>query len=358
MTRSFLRLSAVQPGFEPDHVVRSNVLLPFARYAPAERRTFFESLVREARALPGVRAVGLTSWVPLGGWARDLAVEIEGAQPSPAHHAAATVDATCFETLRIPLLRGRTFGVRDPARPADEVVVSRAFAERYWPGESALGRRLRPVGGPWHTVVGEVGDVHYDALDRPARAMVYFPVVEPGGLALLVRTDAPEGETLAAIRGVVRALDPGIPTYDEGPLRGLVDDASARARALVVLLAIASAVTSLIAAVGLYGVMAYTVSIRRRELGIRMALGARPRDVSRMVSRVGLRLAGAGIALGLACALSTSRLLRGLLYETVPTDPVTLGLTAVAVFLVALVATWIPARRAAAVAPSEALRSF
>ena len=313
-------------------------------------------MVREAQTIAGVLDVGLTSWVPLSGDQRDMAIEVE-ANPAQVNHAVATVDASYFRALRIPLLRGRTFGAQDASRPSDEVIVTRAFAERYWPGASPLGERVRPVGGEWHTVVGEVGDVHYDALDRPAREMVYFPIVIPGTPSLVVRTDSREGETLSAIRGIVRALDSAIPTYDEGSLRQLVDNSSARARALVVLLAIASVVTSLLAAVGLYGIMAYAVSIRRRELGIRMALGARPRDVSHMVSLVGLRLAGVGIAVGIASTLLTSQLLRGLLYGVSPTDLVTLSVTPVAVFVVAFVATWIPARQAAALHPSEALRS-
>jgi putative ABC transport system permease protein len=356
MTRSFLRLNAVRPGFDADHVVTSSVLLPFARYDAAARMNFFAALVREANTIPGVRDVGLTSWVPLSGDRRDLAIEVE-ANPSQVNHAGATVDASYFRALRIPLLRGRTFGAQDAARPSDEVIVTRAFAERYWPGASPLGERVRPVGGEWHTVVGEVGDVHYDALDRPAREMVYFPIVEPGGLSLVVRTDSREGEALSAIRGIVHALDSAVPTFDEGSLRQLVDNSSARARTLVLLLALASVVTSLLAAVGLYGVMAYTVSIRRRELGLRMALGARPRDVSRMLSLVGLRLASVGIAIGMASALLTSQLLRGLLYGVSPTDLVTLSVTPVAVFVVAFVATWIPARHAAALHPSDALRS-
>lgn len=356
MTRSFLRLNAVRPGFDPDQVVVSSVLLPFASYGGASRLNFFDALVREAKTIPGVRDVGLTSWVPLSGDHRDMAIEVE-ANPSQVNHAVATVDASYFRTLRIPLLRGRTFGAQEPARRSDEVIVTRAFAERYWPGSSPLSKRVRPLGGEWHTVVGEVGDVHCDALDRPAPEMVYFPIVEPGGLSLVVRTDSREGEALSAVRGIVRALDSAVPTYDEGSLRQLVDNSSARARALVVLLATASVVTSLLAAVGLYGIMAYAVSLRRRELGIRMALGARPRDVSQMVSLVGLRLASAGIGIGIASTLLTSQLLRGLLYGVSPTDLLTLSVTSVAVFVVACVATWIPARQAAALPPSEALRS-
>jgi hypothetical protein len=272
-----------------------------------------------------------------------------------------------FQTLHIPLLRGRTFGAADAGRPSDEVIVSRAFAERYWPGSSPLGRRIRPLGGRWYTIVGEVGDVHYEALDQPASEIVYFPIVTaaaegsdavlPAALSLVVRSDVGGGGTLSAIREIVRGLDPAIPSYDESSLRELVRDASARTRALVVLLGAASVVTLLLGAVGLYGVTAYAVSIRRRELGIRMALGARPVEVSRMISLGALRLAGAGIVIGMACTLAAARLLRGLLYDTSPTDPVTLGVTSVALLAVALAASWLAARRAAAVHPAEALRS-
>jgi hypothetical protein len=247
------------------------------------------------------------------------------------------------------------------------VIVSRAFAERYWPGASPLGKRLRPLGGRWHTIVGEVGDVHHEALDRPASEIVYFPIVTaagegsgpvlPAALSLVVRSDAGESETLSAVREIVRGLDPAIPTFDEGSLRERVRNASARTRALVVLLAAASVVTLLLGAVGLYGVTAYAVSIRRRELGIRMALGARPAEVSRMVSLGALRLAGAGIVIGMACTLAAARLLRGLLYDTSPTDLTTLSVTSAALLAVALAASWLAARRVGAVHPAEALRS-
>jgi putative ABC transport system permease protein len=355
MTRSFLRLNAVRPGFDPEHVVTSRVLLPFARYEQPARLRFFDRLVREAKAIPGVRDAGLTDWVPLSADRHDVAFEVD-TQPVPANHAAATVDSSYFESLRIPLLRGRAFAAPDVAHPADEAIVSRAFAERYWPGASPVGKRVRPLGGAWLTIVGEVGDAHYDGLDRPASEMVYLPIVNPGALSLVVRTGTGEGETLSAIRGIMRRLDPAVPTYDEGPLQRLVDEASGRARALAVLLAAASAVTSLLAAVGLYGIMEHTVSMRRRELGIRMALGAHPRELRRMVSRDGLRLAGSGIAIGIVCALPALRLLRTLLYGVSPTDVVTLTVTPLIAFVVAFVATWVPARHAAAVDPGEALR--
>jgi putative ABC transport system permease protein len=373
MTRSLLRLHDVRPGFEADHVVTSRVLLPFARYSNTggERLNFFQAMVREAQAIPGARDVALTDWVPLSGDRHDMAIDVED-DPSPANaggteHAVAHVDGHYFQALRIPLLRGRTFGAQDAARPVHEAIVSHAFAERYWPGTSPLGKRVRPLGGRWYIIVGEVGDVRYDGLEEPPSETVYFPIVTagpqetngslPAALSLVVRTEAGEGETVSAIRRIVAALDPTIPTYDEGPLRQLVHDASARARALAVLLAIASVVTLLLGAVGLYGILAYSVSIRRRELGIRMALGARPADISRMVSLHGLRLAGVGIVIGTACALATSQLLRGLLYGVSPTDLVTLSATPAVLLAVAFIASWIPAHRAAAVPPAEALQS-
>ncbi len=371
MTRSLLRLHDVRPGFEAGHVVTSRVLLPYAKYSGGVRLSFFQALVREAQAIPGARDVALTDWVPLSGDRHDMAIDVEDDR-SPANaggteHAVAHVDGHYFQALRIPLLRGRTFGAQDAARPVDEAIVSRAFAERYWPGTSPLGRRVRPLGGRWYTIVGEVGDVRYDGLEEPPSETVYFPIVTagpqetgaslPAALSLIVRTDGGEGEALSAIRRIVAALDPTIPTYDEGSLQQLVHGASARARALAVLLAIASVVTLFLGAVGLYGIMAYNVSIRRRELGIRMALGARPADISRMVSLHGLRLAGAGIVIGTACALATSRLLRGLLYGVSPTDLVTLSVTPAALLAVAFIASWIPAHRAAAVQPAEVLQS-
>ena len=366
MTRSLLRLSDVRPGFDAAHVVTSRVLLPYARYGgTASRLDFYEALRRQAVAMPGARDVAFTDWVPLSGDRHEMAIEIEGdpsqGSASGAEHPVAHVTRDYFRTLRIPVLRGRPFDARGAAPALDEALVSHAFAERHWPGANPLGKRVRLVGGRWYTIVGEVGDVHYHRLEEPATAIVYLPIAEaslPAAVSLLVRTERPEQETLAAIRGIVRALDPTIPTYDEGSLSELVRDVLARAQALVVLLTIASVVTSLLGAVGLYGIMAYTVSLRRRELGIRMALGARPADVSRTVSLDGLRLTGIGIAAGTACTLALSRLLRGLLHGVSPADPVALTATAVALLAVALVASWIPARRAAAVHPAESLRAY
>ena len=174
---------------------------------------------------------------------------------------------------------------------------------------------------------------------------------------MVLRTEAGEGEALSALRGIVRGLDPAVPTYREGSLQRLVDEGSARARTVAAVLMAASGVTLLLAAVGLYGITAYSVALRRRELGIRMAIGAGSRDVTRLVSLLGVRLAAAGIAIGLMGTVATSQLLRSLLYGVSPMDPVTLALTPLLVFALAVVATWIAARQAAAISPGEALRS-
>ena len=370
MTRSFMRLTQVKPGFDADNVVTARVLLPFATYGtiPA-RMNLYNSIVEQARAIPGVRSVGLTDWMPLSDDHNDTSIEVEEHMPQSssvgADHFVATVDGEYFNAMRIPLMRGRVFGAPDAAHPSEDVMVSHAFAERYWHGASPIGKRIRPFGGGWHTIIGEVGDAHYDALDKPVNDIVYFPIVSldktrrstPSGLALVVRTDGRQSDALTGIRRIVHSLDQGLPTYDEKPVRELVRGASARAQALVVLLAIASALALALGAIGLYGVMAYGVSMRRRELGVRIALGARPADVSRMVARDGMRLAVAGIAIGLVGAIATSRVLRGLLYDVSATDPLTLFVTVVVLLGVALAASWVPARRAAAVDPAGALRS-
>ncbi|HEY4215790.1 MAG TPA: ABC transporter permease [Gemmatimonadaceae bacterium] len=372
LARSFLHTSSVRPGFDANHTVTARVLLPYARYGTtAPRLAFFQALASQAQTIPGARDVALTDWVPLSGDHRDMALDVEDSQ-SPASgsgssHTVASVDDRYFAALRIPVLRGRGFTAPDVTRPSDDVVVSRGFAERYWPGVSPLGKRVRPVGGQWYTVVGEVGDVHYDALDQPANDLVYFPIVTPGtggigatmpgALSVVVRTDGRASDALSDVRRIVAALDPAVPTYDENNLQQLVTDASARSRALMLLLAIASLVTSLLGAIGLYGVVAYIVSTRRREFGIRIALGAQPTDVSRAISLDGVRIAAIGIAIGMACTLATSHFLRGLLYDVSPTDLLTLSVTPAALLVIALAASWIPARRAAAIDPAEALRA-
>jgi predicted permease len=371
LARSFARLRDVKPGFESTGAVLVRLALPEANYpSVASVVSFRNRLLDAVQALPGVRDAALTNWVPLTSDRSTTVVSVED-HPLPPNavpraHFIPSVDAQYFRTMRIPLLAGRTFGALDPGRATLDLVVSHAFAERYWPGTSPLGKRVKPgITGPWWTVVGEVGDVHYDALDKPADDALYVPLVQLVDekvvavhyLALVVRTNRENATVLPAIRKAVHAIDPALPTYDEHWLTDIVTAASARARVTLLLLAIASALALILGAVGIYGVMAYGVSLRQREIGVRIALGARPLDVSRMVSRQGVTLGAIGVLVGIVCALSVTHLLRGLLYDVSPTDPLTLGATCVVLLVVALLASWIPARRAASVDPSEALRA-
>jgi putative ABC transport system permease protein len=243
--------------------------------------------------------------------------------------------------------------------------VSRAFAERYWKGQSPIGKRLRStLNGPWATVVGVVGDVHMESLERPAEQFVYFPLymgyergpIAPNSVSIAVRAQGDAAAQTSALRGIFRALDPGVALYGERLLSQRLNDATARMRFVMLMLGVSSVVALAIGMVGLYGVLAYGVTLRRREIGVRMALGASARDVTRMIARHGIVLAAVGVGVGLVGAIAGTRLLRGLLYGVSPTDAVALASTCLVLLIVATVASWLPARRAASIDPMEALR--
>jgi predicted permease len=371
VARSFMQLRNVQPGFEPANLNAVRVSLPRTKYrSSAQRAAFFRDLISAARALPGVRDAAASTWMPLTGDNDNSALDVEDLHLAPNAvppvHDMSYVSSDWFAAMRIPLISGRTLGRQDPAAPLHEAVVSRAFADRYWKNGSALGRRVRPaLAGPWFTIVGVVGDVHLASLQEPAEQAVYFPLVMPegdstdaAGSAMLVVSTASESPAIAAsIRQIVHRLDPSLPTYDEAPASAIVASSAGTARFLATLLGAASVVALLLGAVGIYGVIAYGVSQRHREIGVRMALGARPADVGRLISRQGAGLALIGVAIGLPIAIATTRLMRGLLYGVSPTDPLTLGGTCAVLLAVALLSSWLPARRASAVDPAVALRS-
>ena len=373
MARSFARLRAVSPGFDAANVLTFRIATPDARYkTPADRFRLYESIEAELRSLPGIQSAGGTSWLPLSEaghdngaiWVEDHPTP-EGSVP-PVHDQ---INATpgYFNTMRIPLLAGRWFGSVDPARPPLEALVSRGFARRYWKDESPIGKRLHA--GPtdqWHTVIGVVGDVRIEGLDQEPPQTVYFPVIDsqegtslytPGAYTFVLRSSGDPAALMTSVRGVVRRLAPAVPIFAVQPMTAVVTRASARTSFTLLMLGIASGAALLLGAIGIYGVISYMVSLRTREIGVRMALGAAPGEIGRMVSRQGLTMAAAGVAIGLLAALVLTRYLRALLFEVSPTDPLTLGGVALALLVVALVASWLPARRAARVEPAVALRS-
>jgi putative ABC transport system permease protein len=370
LARSFTRLRNVQPGFDGRDVSITRLALSATTYPTGDSRMqLYGRLIEQVRALPGVREVAIGDWVPLTSDHNDVVVQVEDhplpPNALPADHYVATVDPNYFKTMGIPLLAGQTLESPYSGRRSFGVVVSKAFADRYWPGGSALGKKIRPaISGPWFTVIGEVGNVHFAALNKPAEDAIYGPMLPsdtmsaatPAFVTLIVRTEGPQDLSLP-IRNIVHALDPALPTYGQGPLSSVIAAASSRARVTVLLLVVASTLALILGAVGLYGVLAYGVSLRQREIGVRIVLGAPPGQVSWMVSRQALGLALAGIVIGIGIALAATRLLSGLLYDVSPTDPLTLGATCIGLLVMAGLASWIPARRAAAVDPSEALRS-
>jgi len=370
MARTVWRLGLVQPGFDAERAMAFRIALPRTAYpTPDEAARFYQRAVDTIAALPGVQAAAAISKLPLDELGRvETAVFFEDRPLAPgslpAIHPVAYATPDYFNAAGIPLLAGRSLARPDPPRTPLEVVVSRAFAERYWGTASAIGNRLRIVlNGPLYTVVGVSGDVRDTALDRPEDQLIYASILPPAAdarwaprdLALVARTASDPAAVTAAVRDAVRGLDPSLPIYRERLLTDVVAQASSRRALVFLLIGCASSVALLLGAVGLYGVMSYVVSLRTREIGLRIALGARPGQVRWMVARQGVEVAAAGIVTGLAGAVLVTPWLATLLFEVRPGDPVVLAAAAVLMLVVAGAATWLPARRAAAIDPARAI---
>jgi len=375
LIRSLWQLAAVNPGFDPQGLVSFWISPPPLRAQdPARLAALYTQVEDAARALPGVTSVALTNFTPLSGGGLPSPVEIPGRAPDPVRDPRVwfmTVSPDYFRTMRIPIRAGREFTEADLA-PDAAVVVNEAFARAFWPGLDPIGRQVtlhkavqgRPdFGEPLPgTVVGVVGDVHHFGLDTPAEPQVYVPFTRTvwGHMSLVVRTAVAPARFLATLRRAVRQVDPDIPMTLSGG-RSAADTiditAGLESRQLDTwLLGSFAAAALLLAAIGIYGLLAYAVGQRRRELGIRLALGASRGDVMSQVVGDGIRLAGVGIGLGVLVALGVTRLLAALLYGVGTSDPTTfVGVVALLV-VVLLVASYLPARRAARVDPMVALR--
>jgi len=366
LMRSFLRLQAVDAGFDASHALTVPLILPQARYpGPAQRDEFWGRLVDRLGARPGVTAAAGVSVLPLSGTNTDIDVNIEGRPPATTREDQTvanyrSVTPGFIEAMGMRLLRGRGITPADRADAAGVAVINETMAARWWPGEDAIGKRFSSDSpdGPWLTVVGMVADVHHDGLDQPVRPEMWLPVeqVPDPGLTLVVRTDGDPLDIVPVARAEVRSLDPELPLGQVSTLDRLVADSVAVPRLFVAFFGFFALVAMLLAAVGIYGVTAYTVGQRTQEIGVRIALGADARVVVGMIVGQAMRVAAAGIAIGVAGALALSRSLRSLLFELSPTDPATfIGIVAL-LAVVSFLACWLPARRAAGVRPVEALR--
>jgi putative ABC transport system permease protein len=337
-------------------------------YDETRGRNFTDQLLERVRALPGVVSASLTDRLPLdldGAW---RGVTIEGYTPQPGESTginSSFVAPGYFETLRIPLLRGRTFQRQDGANAPGVALVNESFARRYWPGQSPLGKRIQMGAvrsgvndAPYLTVIGIVKDGKYVSLGEEAAPFIYFNMAQNVGLSptLVVRTQGDPLNSLAAVRGEVAALDKNLPLYDVKTMRQHLGLALLPARLAGSVLGVFGMMALALAAAGIYGVMAYSVAQRTREIGIRMALGANARDVLRLVTRQGMTLVAIGMAIGLTSALALTQLLKSLLLGVSSTDPLTFAVIALLLIAVALLACWIPARRATKVDPMIALR--
>ncbi len=369
LVKSFLRLQTIDPGLSVDRVLTLRLWMPDSRYAEdATQVHFYDEVLRRTAALPGVATAALTSDLPLGGSDSVLNFSIEGRpdakrgeEPESGFHQ---VSPDYFRALGIPLLRGRSFDPRDTAQPTPGVVVvSETLARRYWPGEDAMGRRISFGTNDkgeryWMTVIGIAADVRQKGLHTDPRAESYVTYTQwPSRYTtLVVRSGLDSSGLAASVQREVQAVDADIPLYDIKTMREVLDGSLASRRFNTALLALFAVLAVLLAGVGLYGVMAYMVTQRTHEIGVRMALGARRRDVLRLVVGQGMTLTLVGVALGVAGALALTRVLSTLLVGVAVTDPWTFGAVALLLSAVAFVACYVPARRAARVDPMVALR--
>jgi putative ABC transport system permease protein len=383
MLKSFVQLVRVDPGFDPHQVLRLDLSLQGQRYEkPRAQVAFYDELIDRLQTLPGVESVGATTQTPLSPGDNWSGFAIEGRPDPPQGNqqqaASRAVSNDYFSTMKIPLRKGRFFNDTDarvalplirwyPQQPYPEhfnesqaipaVIINETMARLYWPNEDPLGKRLRIIFSPWLTVVGVVGDVHHNGLNTPPNPEIYLTQQqEPqSSLAVLIRTSGNPQQLSGAAREQIKAIDKDLPvtvtTMDQ-----IFAASVAGQRFNALLLGAFASLALVLAMVGVFGVINYAVAQRTHEIGIRIALGAQRKDVFNLVVGQGLVLTLVGVALGSAGALALTRVIRGLLYEVSPTDAVTFGLVSLLVTLVALLACYIPARRAMKVDPLVALR--
>ncbi len=366
MLRTLANYGRVDPGFDARNVLAMNVQPTGASFRePEARLAFYVELFRSVAALPGVRSVGAIQHIPLsgGGWSSPIEVEGQPAEEGAALPLAGwrVVGGDYFATLRIPLRRGRTFDDTDVVGGAPVMIVNEALARRTWPGEDPLGKRIRAeraTAGEWATVIGVVGDVRHDALDATPGPEIYRPLTQyiHGGMTLAVRTDGEPLRSAGAVQAAVWSISEDVPVSNVRTLEQVSEESLAQPRLIATLLGIFAGVGLLLGLVGVYGVVAYSVARRRREIGIRVAVGAMPIDVARSIVGTGLRLACVGAAIGLVAALLLSRAMEGMVFGIGVHDPLTLVATTAVIVATAGLASLVPGRRAALLDPMEALR--
>jgi putative ABC transport system permease protein len=361
--RSLLRLLAEDAGFARDRAVTFELLLPGARYKdPAQRRAFFRELLHRLEALPGVVAAGANRYFPLHERQYSNPVFVEGTPVPDGQEPVVQyggITSGYLRAMSIPIRAGRDFTEEEMWDRSGMALINESMARRLWPGQNPLGRRFKTsVDGSWQTVIGIVGDVKQRGLELEAYPQVYLPYSEyPHNImSFAVRTTSSPANLIGVVRSEVARLDPNLPLSRLMPLDQMVEHTVAGRRLATLLLAMFAGMALVLAAVGLYGVISYLVAQRTNEIGIRMALGARPADVTRLVLARGLGWTIIGLLTGVVVSLATGAAISTLLYGTSPTDPGTYLIVCALLLAVATAACWMPARRATQIDPLVALR--
>ena len=379
MARSFARLRAVPSGISADRVFTFRVALPRAVYDDSSAAArFIVRVLDEIKGVPGVEVAGVVTKLPLTTESKqDSALFVEdhplAAGTMPNVHQMVFASSDYFKAMGISILDGRPFDAIDPAKAPRDLIVSRSVAARYWPRGRAVGKRVRmsPF-GEWYTIVGVAGDVRGTALEQPPDEIVYIPMVvtlgrtpmsmeaerqwTPRNLAFVIRATRETSTLGANAEDAIRRIDPDVPAYGARPMATIVSQSAARTSLTLLLLAVASGVALTLGAIGIYGVVAYVVSLRTREIAVRLALGARPADVRHMIARQAGVVVAVGIGVGVVGAFTLTRVLRALLFDVSPIDPPSMLAAAGLLGVVAAIAMWIPAHRASGLDPAQALR--
>jgi predicted permease len=368
MLRSLVNLLRMDPGFRPEHLLTASISLPATVYKSSDAvAQFYNQLAANLNSIPGVRIAGVGTDLPWTGYDENVSgFTIEGKKPPPNEHYHARYHAATpgyFRAMGIPLVRGRFFTDGDNKDAPMALIINRSMAESYWRGEDPVGRRMSfsdtPKEKDWMTIVGVVGDVKDKPNSSGAEHAFWWPVLQQpyASMSIVVRADSDPQQLLEAVRREVNRLDSSLALGDVRLMDQIADSSISTPRFASFLVGLFAALAIVLAAIGIYGVISYSASQRTHEFGLRMALGAARRDVLRLVISQGIKLTLAGVALGVVAALALARLLQSLIYEVSAADPLTFAMVATIVIIVALLACYVPARRATKSDPTLALRA-
>ena len=363
LIRSFVRLQDTESGVRADNVLTLSLALPQAKYdTPQKVNSFYQQLLSRISALPGVQACGSINMLPLQQWGTNGPIEIEGEPPYPAGQAPIaefrSASPDYFRTLGIPLIAGRFFNDQDRESATVNIIVNKTLADRHFPNQDPIGKRLKAGSPDYVTIVGVVGDVKQSGLAQPARAELYWCSLQAtrSAMSLVVRAASEPSSLTSAVRGEVQALDRDLPIHNVKTMEAVISESISDHRLNMLLLGIFAGVALILSVIGIYSVMSYTTTQSTREIGIRMALGAQPTDVLKLIIGHGAVLSLIGVAIGLVAAFGLTQLMGTLLYGVTATDPLTFVSVPIVLMAVSLVACYVPARRAIKIDPMIALR--